>query len=266
MHSQFSTILSYYLQESSGVGFEDTGGELEIYDFNMSGSKGGDNPVLLGSVKTESHFSSLAWSTGGSLASKYSMGLIAGGMENGSVHVWDPKAIMEQRPAIVASFSQHSSGPVKAVQFNSLNPTQLASGGSDGKVLIVDLTNPNNVMVPCESRQQTAQITSIAWNTQVAHVVASSSADGTVAVWDLKSRKAWCELRGETAGQAVSDIAWNPTQGLHLLTASQDDRNPFIKLWDLRSSTSMPLATLQGHEGGILSVSWCPHDEHLLLS
>ena len=64
----------------------------------------------------------------------------------------------------------------------------------------------------------------------------------------------------------MSDVAWNPDQGLHLVTASGDDKNPVIKLWDLRSSTSLPLATLQGHKEGILSVSWCPTDASLLLS
>lgn len=74
-----------------------------------------------------------------------------------------------------------------------------------------------------------------------------------------------CELR-DPAGGCVSDVAWNPDQGLHLVTASGDDKNPVIKLWDLRSSTSLPLATLQGHKEGILSVSWCPTDSSLLLS
>jgi WD40 repeat protein len=46
----------------------------------------------------------------------------------------------------------------------------------------------------------------------------------------------------------VSDVAWNPDQGLHLVTSSGDDKNPVLKLWDLRSSTSLPLATLQGKE------------------
>jgi WD40 repeat protein len=55
-------------------------------------------------------------------------------------------------------------------------------------------------------------------------------------------------------------------QGLHLVTASGDDKNPVLKLWDLRSSTSLPLATLQGHTEGILSVSWCPNDASLLMS
>lgn len=61
-------------------------------------------------------------------------------------------------------------------------------------------------------------------------------------------------------------MAWNPDQGLHIVTASGDDKNPVLKLWDLRSSTSLPLATLQGHKEGILSVSWCPTDASLLLS
>jgi WD40 repeat protein len=48
--------------------------------------------------------------------------------------------------------------------------------------------------------------TSVAWNTQVAHILASSSADGSVAVWDLNSRQAWCE-QTEHTGQAVADIS-----------------------------------------------------------
>ena len=59
-----------------------------------------------------------------------------------------------------------------------------------------------------------------------------------------------CELR-DPSGGCVSDVAWNPDQGLHLVTASGEDKNPVLKLWDLRSSTSLPLATLQGHTEGI---------------
>ncbi|CAN0336500.1 unnamed protein product, partial [Discosporangium mesarthrocarpum] len=48
--------------------------------------------------------------------------------------------------------------------------------------------------------------------------------------------------------------------------ASGDDNNPVLKLWDLRSSTTLPLATLSGHSQGILSVGWCPFGEVLLMS
>lgn len=254
-------------QDSGGTGFDETGGELEIYDLQLSHSELG--PTLLGSVKTESRFASLAW-TPGTAGGRYPLGLLAGGMENGKIHIWNPEAVMKgsESSSLIASFSQHASGPVKALQFNGLNDLQLATGGSDGKVVIFHLDQlPNgNPLVPCETKQQTAQVTAVAWNTQVAHIVASAAADGTVAVWDLKGRKIWCELRAETAGMAVADIAWNPTEGLHLLTASADDRNPIIKLWDLRSSTSMPLTSLKGHQQGLLSMAWCPHDDHLLLT
>lgn len=228
----------------------------------------GNEPTKLGSIKTQSRFASLAWSAAN--PKKYPMGLIAGGMENGTVHVWDPRAVMQQQSTSMAptvvSFSEHASGPVKAVQFSPLVPTHLATGGCDGKVLVIDLNQPETgPFMPCASNsQQRSQILSVAWNTQVPHIVASAANDGTVSIWDIKSRKLWCAIRA--GDQAISDVAWNPTQGFHLLTALNDDRNPVIKLWDLRSSTSMPLATLSGHSQGILSMSWCPHDEHLLLS
>ena len=84
-------------------------------------------------------------------------------------------------------------------------------------------------------------------------------------IWDMKQRKMWCEIK-DPAGGAISDIAWGPDGGTNIITASGDDRNPVLKYWDLRSSTSLPLATLKGHTEGILSVDWCPNDPYLLMS
>lgn len=199
------------------------------------------------------------------------MGLVAGGMNDGSVHIWDPRAIITKQDSLVASISRHSGGAVSGLQFNPhpASANLLATGGSNGEVLITSLDAPEqpNVYVPSPDQpNQGAEITQVAWNSQVAHIVASSARNGTVVVWDLKSKKPWCEVRCETAGVPVSDLAWNPTQGLHVVTASADDRNPVLKLWDLRASTSMPLATLSGHSQGILSLAWCPHDDSLLVS
>lgn len=144
---------------------------------------------------------------------------------------------------------------------------ELATGGSNGEVIITSFENPEQPeSFALNQNPHGAEITQIAWNTQVPHIVAASSANGVVTVYDTKQRKEWCEIRGETNGMPVTDIAWNPTEGLHIITASGDDRNPVLKLWDLRSSTSIPLATLQGHTQGILSIGWCPHDAGLLLS
>jgi protein transport protein SEC31 len=258
----------FLLQDGGGIGFDDTGGELDLYNMNLTSQT---DPSLLASVKTQSRFASLGWCAGGaSLSAKYPLGMLAGGMENGAVHVWDPQAVMQQQSQgeIIASHHDHGPGAIKALQFNKLVPGQLATGGSDGKVLILNLDQPDAppFTPAADNSHQRAPITSLAWNTQVPHILASAAGDGTVTVWDINSRKAWNELRAETSGQPISAVAWNPGDGMQLLTASADDRNPVIKVWHLSTSTSMPLATLSGHSQGILGMAWCPHDEHLLLS
>lgn len=110
-----------------------------------------------------------------------------------------------------------------------------------------------------------SDLDSVAWNTQVNYILATGSQNGSVVIWDLKQKKPWCELRDPQRG-AVSAIAWNPNEGLQIATASGDDQRPVVKLWDLRNSTSTPLAEFHDHTAGVLSLSWCPSDPGLILS
>ena len=191
---------------------------------------------------------------------EFPSGLIAGGMVDGCVHVWDTGKLLTDDPEpLIASVEQHQ-GAIHGLQFNPHKESShlLASGGSDCEVYVMSLERPEqpNVFVPApppNNAKHTADITKVAWNTQVVHILASAAQNGSTYIWDLRQKKAWCELR-DPSGGTISDVAWNPDQGLHLVTASGDDRNPVLKLWDLRSSTSLPLATLQGHtEGNICS-------------
>lgn len=207
-------------------------------------------------------------------STEYNYGLIAGGMIDGTINLWNPSFLCSPdstEDSLIGSVAQHQ-GAIHGLQFNPHRESShlLGTGGADGEVYVMALDRPDtpNVFVPAPPPSQSkhiADITRVAWNTQVAHILASSAQNGQCIVWDLRQKKAWCELRDPTGG-AISDIAWNPDQGLHFVTAGGDDKNPVIKLWDLRSSTSLPLATLQGHTEGVLSVSWCPTDTSLLLS
>lgn len=97
------------------------------------------------------------------------------------------------------------------------------------------------------------------------YILATGTQNGSVVIWDLKQKKPWCEMRDPQCG-TVSAIAWNPREGLQIATASGDDQRPVIKLWDLRNSTTTPLAEFNEHTAGILSLSWCPNDPGLVLS
>lgn len=205
-------------------------------------------------------------------------------MADGSVMIWDPSPLLRKEReniSLVSSIKQHRGGAVTALKFNPHADTQeaklLATGGTDGQILITSLARtdaPETHFSSLEggggisdaSSSRAGMITNLSWNSQVSHIVASATGEGIVAVWDMRQKKRWCEIRCEQSGVPVSDLAWNPTEGLHMVTASSDDRFPVMKLWDLRASTSVPLATLEGHTAGVLSLDWCPHDATMLLS
>ena len=262
---------TYYgiVQEKGGIGFDDYGGELELFDWNIT-NHDSTEPTLLGAVKTNTRFGSLAWGSGG--GSDISQSILAGGMLDGTVNLWKPASLLGGNTAddaLIASVQRHK-GAVSALKFNPRDtPNLLATGGAGGQVWMMDIASqgePVNVYSPngddANGCNMGGEVTQVAWNSQVSHILASSSANGTVVVWDLRQKKPWCELRVES-NCPVSDLAWNPTEGLHMMTAS--DGTGALKLWDLRASTSMPLTTLEGgHSGGVLSMDWCPHDDKLL--
>lgn len=242
-------------QDSGGVSFDqETGGTLELYDSEKN--------EIVGNLATAARFSSLLWVAA---TVTYPAGLVVGGMADGTLQIWDAQALLEGTDATVGSLSLESTSPVTALAASQLDTQKVCAGTSSGQVIILDLSSqPFQGKDPAPGhKHKSAAVTAVAWNSQVAHIVATGSAEGTVTVWDLNSGKPWCEI---ATGSAVADVHWNPTQGLYLVTASAEDRNPVLLLWDLRSSTSMPLATLTGHQSGILKTAWCPHDDALLLS
>lgn len=274
-------------QDSGGIGFEDTGGELRLYQLDYASSL---EPIkLVASLKTPGRFASLDWSLsvrGGASASHHPLGLVAGGLEDGSVVIWDVEKLLvspDSAHVCTVTSSDLQGNRITALRFHPSEPWVLAMGTSNGSVVVANVlalsasstATPISETVPAgvtildlataaNHSKHNGEVTALAWNSQVAHILASSSLDGSVGVWDLKTKKPWCKLQVEQAG--VSTVAWSPKEGLWLITASADDRNPVLKVYDLGSSTSLPLTTMTGHTSGILSCSWCPHDETLLLS
>lgn len=45
----------------------------------------------------------------------------------------------------------------------------------------------------------------------------TSTASGRVVVWDIRQKTVWCELFDNNTNR-VSQVAWNPHDGLQLLT------------------------------------------------
>ncbi|KAL9557965.1 hypothetical protein PS6_001549 [Mucor atramentarius] len=228
-------------------------------------------------VSTNSRFNTLAW--GHAIAEK-PHGVIAGGMENGELELYDASAILDKKSSEDVTILKNSThtGTLKALDFNLFQTNLLASAGSNSEVAkkrdvyIWDLNNPTTPYTPGARSAKMDDISSVAWNCQVQHILSTSSTNGYTVVWDLRNKKevmtlAYAGQNTLTGGGrgSVSAIAWHPDVATQIVTASDDDQHPIISLWDLRHAHS-PEKTLAGHSKGVLDVSWCRQDSDLLIS
>lgn len=238
----------------------------------------------LASISTSARFNRLAWGYANPSRPK---GLLAAGLENGELGIWDADKVLAaaaESDAQVIKNTTHT-GPVRGLDFNPLQPNLLSSGAVAGEIFIWDLNSPAKPYSPGARSSKLDEITSLAWNCQVPHVLATSSSSGYTVVWDLRGKREVVALQyGGGAGTAVgslginagsalaaggrrgmSAVAWHPDTPTRLVTASEDDSSPVIMLWDLRNSRA-PEKIMTGHDKGILSLSWCKQDADLLLS
>ncbi|OBR06009.1 WD domain-containing protein [Colletotrichum higginsianum IMI 349063] len=234
--------------------------KLELWDLNLDNQDQGLELQPIASISTDSRFYDLAW---GPPDSDHPRGIIAGALENGSLDLWDAEKLIDGAEDAFMSRTTKHTGAIKSLQFNPLRPQILATAGAKGELFIYDVNDVENPFRLGTAAARADDLECVAWNRKVAHILATGGSGGFVTVWDLKTKKASLTLNNNR--KPVSAIAWDPNNSTKLLTATYDDTAPVIFLWDLRNSNA-PERTLQGHEQGILSLSWCQQDSDLLLS
>jgi len=152
------------------------------------------------------------------------------------IHRWSFKGIAQEkvlRVFILPSVSESCilknnthTGPVRALDFNSLQTNLLSSGAVNGEIYIWDLKDPSKPYSPGTRSSKLDDVTALAWNARVPHVLATSSSSGYTVVWDLRGKKEVVALAygggagttgaGSGAALAVggrrgmSDVAWHP--------------------------------------------------------
>ncbi|KAJ1827278.1 protein transport protein S31 [Coemansia sp. RSA 2599] len=242
--------------------------ELEIFRLGASDDAAGALESI-GKVEAAARFQRLAWS---GKSGSHDLGVLAGGLENGDVAVWDPARIMAGEDNAVLHSSSAHTGAVGGLEFNPFQSNLMASGAANGEVFVWDIVSEFKSYSPGARSQRIDSVTDLAWNNQVQHILATASNTGALVVWDLKSRREVIALSSPGAigsaatGRAgISACAWNPASATQLVTASSDDNNPTIMLWDLRNANA-PSQVFTGHNRGVLSLSWCRKDAGLLLS
>ncbi|OWM78412.1 hypothetical protein CDL15_Pgr016136 [Punica granatum] len=215
---------------------------IEIFKVDFQ-SDDKDLPLVAESPSSE-RFNRLSWGRNGSSSGQFSLGLIAGGLVDGSIDLWNPLAMIrsEGEKALVGHLSRHK-GPVRGLEFNSITPNLLASGAEDGEICIWDLAAPAEPshFPPLKGSGGSAQV-----------------------VWDLKKQKPVISFP-DPVRKRCSVLQWNPDVATQLVVASDEDSSPTLRLWDMRNIMS-PVKEFVGHTRGVIAMSWCPNDSSYLLT
>ncbi|KAF3781972.1 transport protein SEC31-like protein B [Nymphaea thermarum] len=200
---------------------------LEVFKLDFQSDEW-ELPVV-GECASSERFSRLSWGKPGPGSKEYALGLIAGGLVDGGINIWNPLRLMSSKVAegsLVASLQKHTGPGV--------------GSGAQGEVSF------------------------LAWNHKVQHILASTSYNGTTVIWDLKRQKPVISF-SDSIRRRCSVLQWNPDIATQLIVASDDDRFPSLRVWDMRNTIS-PMKEFVGHSKGVIAMSWCPNDSSFLLT
>ncbi|KAB2002674.1 hypothetical protein ES319_D11G081600v1 [Gossypium barbadense] len=254
---------------------------VEIFKLDFQ-SEDRELPVV-GQCPSSERFNRLAWGKNVSGSDEFSLGLIAGGLVDGSIHIWNPLTLIlseASEQALVGHLSRHR-GPVRGLEFNAIAPNLLASGADDGEICIWDLAAPAQPthFPPLKGSGSASQgeISFLSWNSKVQHILASTSYDGTteaktsykINICYLPSENI-CDLFADSGRRRCSVLQWHPDVATQLVVASDDDGSPTLRLWDMRNMMS-PVKEFLGHTKAyavacVITMAWCPSDSSYLLT
>ena len=152
--------------------------------------------------------------------------------------------------------------PVECVSY-SPDGTQVASGGYDGTIKLWDASTGTEVRT---LQGHTNAVWDLSFSSDGTRIV-SGSWDHTVKIWDANTGEEIRTLTGLRHG--VRCVSFSP-DGKHIASGSHpafavaevEPEPGVIRLWD--ASSGRELKTLNGHSGGVWSVSFSPDGTHLV--
>jgi len=200
--------------------------DVYVFDWSKHSSKpasdGSFNPdlVLKGHLK-EGY--GLAWSP-------HEQGLLLSGSDDSLICAWDITQGTKTSHIITAqeTYTGHTN-VVEDVAFHNHHSQIFGSVGDDCKLMIWDMRENRSEKAKHTVDAHAKEINCLAFNPFSEFLLATGSADKTVALWDLRSLKT--KLHSfEAHTEEVYQVEWSPFNETILASASLDRR---VNFWDL---------------------------------
>ncbi len=158
------------------------------------------------------------------------------------------------------------------VAWSPLHPAgKLLTGDNDGLIYATTRTDGGGWVTDTRPFQgHTGSVEDIQWSPSEASVFSSASSDGTVRIWDVRSKSRQPVITMEVSKTDVNVLSWSPLT-THLLASGADDGEWAV--WDLRqwkptangaAGKPSAIASFNYHKEQITSIEWHPTDDSII--
>lgn len=159
-----------------------------------------------------------------------------------------------------------------AIDWSPLFPSgKLLTGDVDGRIFATTRTEGGGFVTDTTPfTGHTSSVEELQWSPSEKNVFASASADGTVKIWDARSKSRKPAVSMQVSTTDVNVLSWSH-QTSHLLASGHEDGEWAV--WDLRqwkpstgSASGKPssVASFKFHKEQITSVEWHPTDDSIV--
>ena len=160
-----------------------------------------------------------------------------------------------------------------ALDWSPLKPQgTLLTGDNNGEIFVTTCDNAGRFTADTRAfTGHQGSIEDLQWSPTEVNVFASASSDGTIKVWDVRSKSRKPQISVQVSKTDANVISWSH-QTTHLLASGADDGQWAV--WDLRqwkpsssastSSEPKPVAAFNFHKEQITSVEWHPTDDSIV--
>ncbi|KAH2348291.1 hypothetical protein KXW30_007922 [Aspergillus fumigatus] len=161
-----------------------------------------------------------------------------------------------------------------ALDWSPLQPLgKLLTGDNDGLIYVTTRTEGGGWVTDTRPfTGHTSSVEELQWSPNERNVFASASSDGSVKVWDVRSKSRKPAVDVKVSNTDVNVMSWSK-QTFHLLATGADDGQWAV--WDLRhwkpnasapssQIKASPVAAFDFHREPVTSIEWHPTDDSVV--
>lgn len=170
----------------------------------------------------------------------------------------------------LSTIRAHKKNEGYALAWSPLVPLgKLLTGDSAGKIFATTRTEGGGFVTdttPYTGHE--GSVEDVKWSPNERNVFSSASSDGTVKIWDARSKTRAPAISVKVSSSDANVLSWSQ-QTPHLLASGHDDGT--WSVWDLRqwktpdaAAKSQPVAHFDFHKEQITSLAWHPSDDSIV--